>query len=340
MKNFFILLCFVLLFFSCKQINSPDLPEPTPTPEIISTQGKYWTGSYTPFEERSRAGIINFENIIWVFGGRKFNGSDFIYYNDVWRSNNGVDWILLTQNAAFEARSDFATTSFNGYIWLIGGFCKIDDPQYPGSKISQYLNDVYKSSNGIDWQLVTANAKFLKRENAVVLNYKNYLWVIGGHNAENGNVFFNDVWKSSDGVDWILVTGNANFQKRAEFAGFVFKNDMWIIGGNGSMSYLRDIWKSSDGINWTPVNDCAGFSSRRLLQAFVHNDTIWVIAGYDGNYKNDIYKSKDGINWTCVISGADFLPRRGHGAISFKNKIFVLCGEDSSDYFNDIWVSE
>jgi N-acetylneuraminic acid mutarotase len=317
------------------------VPASVPTPEETSTQGKYWTQSTTPlFVERSRAGVLNFENVMWLFGGRNDDGN-LVFYNDVWRSLNGVDWVCVTDNAAFEPRSDFATTTFNGYIWLAGGYNMIENSEYPGSYNPQYLNDVYKTSNGIDWELVTSCAKFSKRRGHALVNYKNNLWLIGGYCFEYLDKFYSDVWKSSDGIDWTMVTGNANFQQRADFSCFVFKNEMWLIGGTNGSTYLKDIWKSSDGINWTLVNDNPMFSHRCLLQAFVHNNEIWVIGGKSHTgFSNDIWKSKDGVNWTKVISSADFSPRAGHNALSFKDKIFVLCGEDNSNYFNDIWFTE
>jgi len=72
------------------------------------------------------------------------------------------------KNAPFEERAAFAAISFKGYIFLTGG---------NGSGI---LNDIWKSGDGIKWELVKESASFPDREDHSMVAYKDNLYIIGG----------------------------------------------------------------------------------------------------------------------------------------------------------------
>ena len=77
------------------------------------------------------------------------------------------------------------------------------------------------SAPGLDWTEVTN--KFLpslgrNAHSSVV--FDNQLWVIAG--AQASDHFFNDVWRSRDGVSWTQVTNDAGFPARWHHSSVVF----------------------------------------------------------------------------------------------------------------------
>ncbi len=273
------------------------------------------------------------------------NFSDIFYWKIIAKDNNGnttessvfsfattIDlFSQATNNAGFDGRLSHKTTVFNNKIWVIGG----SDENY------NQRNDVWSSSNGVEWIEATSNAAFSSRASHSVLTFDNKIWVIGGYSMGNKN----DVWSSPDGINWTQVTSNASFSPRYAHTTVVFDNKMWVIGGEvGSLDVLNDIWYSSDGVNWTQVNT-VGTPEKGRHTTVVFNNKIWMIAGLgqDG-MKNDVWSSSDGINWGEVTSNAPFSKRYYHSSVVYDNKLWIIGGSGFSDnneieMYNDVWNS-
>ncbi len=212
-----------------------------------------------------------FQGKLWIIGGRNSEG----FLSDVWSSEDGVSWQLETNSAGFGQISLHTTTVFNdklfvihnskvwfsedGIVWtlasegVIGSVRKRHTALVFKNKlfvIGGTDNDPTKlmsSANGIDWEIVNDNPPYLleiferRYHSSVVFDDK--LWVIGGFLSSN-TLGGNDVWYSSDGVDWILASDNGAFSKRAGHQSHVLGDKIWVIGGesiNGA-GELNDVW--------------------------------------------------------------------------------------------------
>jgi hypothetical protein len=159
------------------------------------------------------------------------------------------------------------------------------------------------------------------------------MWVMGGYDASGQK---NDVWYSTNGVNWTQATANAGWSARDGHTSVVFDNKMWVIGGISAGGYRNDVWYSSDGVNWTRATTNAGWSARFAHTSVVFDNKMWVMGGYDGGgYRNDVWYSSDGVNWTQATVNAGWTARWFPTSVVFDNKIWVIGG-----YFtNDIWYS-
>src|SRR5688572_20542626 len=97
-----------------------------------------------------------------------------------------------------------------------------------------------------EWTLVTPKAAFAPRDGAGALVFDGRMWLLGGWNPTDKTFFprlcNNEVWSSTDGSTWTLVKPNTFFEERFDptldwegrhTAGWVvFKNRMWIVGGD------------------------------------------------------------------------------------------------------------
>ena len=237
------------------------------------------------------------------------------------------DSARFTLSLEVDGSAVYATEYREGDVFLIGGR---DDPQTPSS----VLNDIWRSSDGENWDLITATAAFSGRWAHQAVSYGGSLWVIGVNDDQNKN----DVWRSADGENWELVTATAAFSARWGHQAVSYGGSLWVIGGDRGWN---DVWRSADGESWERVAISGGrFSGRRAHQAVSYGGSLWVIGGYDGSKRfNDVWRSADGEYWNLVTATAAFSGRADHQAFSYGGSLWVIGGYDGSKRFNDVWRS-
>lgn len=141
------------------------------------------------------------------------------------------------------------------------------------------------------------------------------------------------------GKVWYQATPNAAWSDRSEFAGVVYNNKMWIIGGLSNTGRLNDVWSSTDGITWTEETSNAAFPARNGHQVTVYAGKIWIIGGGgDNGILNDVWYSTDGIIWTEAAANAAIAEKGLHGMVVFNNKMWLIAGKDI-DWSNNVYSS-
>jgi hypothetical protein len=194
-------------------------------------------------------------------------------------------------------------------------------------------------AQNMEWTCATNSAGWSGRRGHTSVVFDNKMWVLGGWDTIFGSRGCrNDVWYSTDGINWTQATDSAGWSPRWGHTSVVFDNKMWVLGGG-----YNDVWYSSDGVNWIEATDSAGWSGRYGHTSVVFYNKIWVIGGWSTvspYYRNDVWFSSDGVNWTCVTASARWSPRAWHTSVVFDNKIWVLGGLDLYGlYSNDVWYS-
>lgn len=245
--------------------------------------------------------------------------------------NLDTDTPALTTNAAFPERSNHSSLYFDSKFWVIAGSGN-------GRK-----NDVWNSTDGINWTLVTANAEFSPRTLHTSLVFDNKMWVIGGNalDENNNSLLKNDIWHSTDGITWVEANKEANFDGRFSHTSVVFNNKMWVIGGFSSANpYQNDVWSSDDGINWSQIILNADFSARNALEAFVFDDKMYIAGGGNIDRLNDVWSTTNGSDWIEETATASFAPRVSHKTVLYDNKIWLIGGiDDNGNFLNDVWYT-
>jgi hypothetical protein len=69
------------------------------------------------------------------------------------------------------------------------------------------------------------------------------MWVLAGN---NGGIFSNDAWYSSDGISWSRAIAPAPWLNRVAAGALVFDNRIWLLGGTDG-GYLADIYNTTGG---------------------------------------------------------------------------------------------
>jgi hypothetical protein len=163
-----------------------------------------------------------------------------------------------------------------------------------------------------------------------------------------GELDTNEIWRSSDGINWSQVTTSGSlFSARNGNGLVVFNNRLWVIGGwsdptPGGLNAIRfnDVWSSADGVTWRQETAAAAFLPRVGPAAVASGGKLWVIGGNTaaGNV-NDVWSSTDGIVWTQATASAAFSSRVSPRVVAFNNEMLLIGGESNSTGTNDIWHS-
>ncbi len=159
-----------------------------------SADGVNWVleKDHAAFRPRYGHTVVALNNALWLFAGTDTPaGGTSFGLADVWRSTDGRTW---TQLAAppFNARLEHTATVFNGRIYLAAGMSSTD--YFTNTK----YNDVWSTVDGVTWQQDTPAAAFSGRNAAVLLNYNNQFYMIGGFNITRTH----DIWRSDNAVNW------------------------------------------------------------------------------------------------------------------------------------------
>lgn len=234
----------------------------------------------------------------------------------------------------FSERRWHRTTVFNNKLWLIGG-------ELTGG----HDNEVWSTSNGVNWtkELTSGHTQFLNVAGGALLTFNNKMWLIGGF--QSGLDSRNEIWNSTDGINWTEVTTSTVFSARHFFGATVFNNKMWVIGGTSGSSTvgMNDVWSSTDGVNWTQhtINGVS-FSARLHHKLISYNNKLYLIGGYsDGTNRSDVWSTTDGNTWVKETDGGStiFPAKYSFETVVKDNAIYVIGGQTESGLTDDIYKS-
>jgi len=291
-----------------------------------------------PWSERDSHAVIVFQDKLWLMGGLNGNGFQdkngnvpywkVPHYSDIWCSENGEDWELITESAPWGERRSLQLEIFKDKIWLIGGW---------GPKIG-YSNNIWVSEDAVNWEKIKPEGGLPAIEGHQLVIFKNKMWLIGGVRYDERREK-NYVWSSEDGINWVEVTPNAPWEPRWDHTVTAFKDKLWLIGGmdlNGNV--YKDIWSSEDGENWVLVTPGPSWPERQGHDSVVFQDKIWTVGRLNISGDNDVWYSDNGYNWEKVPGKTPWTGREDQASIVFKNKIWVLGGMNSNwEWENDVW---
>lgn len=263
--------------------------------------------------------------------------------------NAECNWIRVAEHTDWQPRDSQGEVVFADKLWILGGwFNSYEAPP----------RDVWSSADGATWSLTQPVAPMKHSDLGMMLAFRDRMWFMGGwYNGRlPGHSAGNEVWSTTDGVDWIkserTEAGSPRWSPRLAAGAVVFKDRMWILGGTenyyfGDRSSLKnDVWSSADGVHWVCETPAAPWAARAYHQAVVLNDRIYVMGG--GNYvpeyeaRHDVWSSSDGIEWRQETASAPWNPRLWFSAVAYRNCIWVLGGwsNQPSRNWGDVWYSK
>ena len=263
-----------------------------------------------------------------------------------------ISWQQITPDAGWGSFHSIAATSMGSKLYMIGGTMG----SFGAFSITSNVSD-----DGTTWtrtKSVDNNGDSVPRvEHPGFISFNNKLWIIGGHKPGEGfdwDDVTNKVLSSSDGISWTASVPAAptdRWSKRERAGVLVFKNKLWVIGGNDYPSFgntnspgaaFNDVWSSTDGTNWIVANANPVFIPRTDPAVFVYDDKMWIAGGKDngGNYLDEVWNSADGITWSQVTTNTKFTGRISPKVVAINNQLIMVGGENADGVLGDMWLSE
>ena len=315
------------------------------------------------WKNRAYFEALTHNGFIYLLGGQNFTTiipgdpptvfpSEF--FKDVWRSRNGVDWEQMTGDAEWaklpkvsdapcgppvtQGRAGLSAVSFKGKLWVLGGSQGDDLSIGGGPDCRQVFNDVWYSEDGSEWHLATDDAPWEARAGGVALVKGGWLYYMGGEKGFTGEQdYFNDIWRTKDGMSWEPVTGpdGAGWSPRPGHKCSVLANHFVCMGGFAALDPFfpdfdtnpSDIWVSKDGANWEQVSDSPWNNDPSYLDCIDAIQPELPIACDDVRYDFDMLTvsgGKGGMKPSIFTFGGD-------------REIFVPIPGNEFRIENDVW---
>lgn len=210
---------------------------------LMPNQGAVSAGGRIYILLNTRAIWSTADGIAWILetadvaGGGTHNGQALILHN-------GILFALLSRNNAnmtlFSSASGSIWTSVNGSISgpgnrTLAAFASLSGILYIIAGMTDATplkNDVYKSSdNGATWSQATA--AFSARSDPMVWTYNSKMFLAGGSTSLGGLSPVSDVYSSTDGATWTLITAAGGWTARRGASFTVHNNTMYLGPGLG-----------------------------------------------------------------------------------------------------------
>ncbi|WP_437192663.1 Kelch repeat-containing protein [Planctomicrobium sp. SH527] len=125
-----------------------------------------------------QAAVLN--GRIYVFGGGNYVPG-YQAFNDVWSSDDGVNWRQETAKAPWHERLWFSSVVYRDHIWMIGGW---------SNNPSKNWNDVWYSRDGREWKQLKTEHVWKERHEHSAFVFQDQIWIAGGH----AQPLSNEVW--------------------------------------------------------------------------------------------------------------------------------------------------
>lgn len=269
--------------------------------------------------------LVAFEGNLWMVGQKR-----------VWTSTDGVHWNTFEKHDWGE-RISTVSTYFRDKLFISGGM---------DYNTNTFLNEIWTSSDAKTWTKAVPHAEWSPRKNHELIEFKGGLWLFGGEtsvdNDKAPDEFVNDAWFSADGIRWTRVMEQAPWPVRANPQMLVFKEKLWLVGGQGH----SDIWNTTDGKTWTKIAEESPWKDRYDYGVALFDGLMWVYGGRESNPRNaynDVWFSPDGVNWVRQTADAPWSRRSGGFSVAFKDKLFLYGGKHTGHpdgFSGDIWTME
>lgn len=200
-----------------------------------SSDGQDWTLRVPAAQWEPRIGgtLVEHQNRLWILDGKVRNSGDpSVFRNDVWRSDDGLQWTRVLDEAPWPARAFHCALSHEGRIWLIGG----------GDWDSLIArSDVWSSADGVTWTR-HADAPWEGRIWHACFSYADRLFVFGGRLFDPIRTV-DEIWSTNDGHQWTRSTDTMRPGPRHAAYVAKFENRVWVMGGSAAGFLQPDVWQ-------------------------------------------------------------------------------------------------
>lgn len=258
-----------------------------------------------PFLPRLKHQLISYKDSsdnkekLWLIGGHiESEGYSAPYFlesvNDVWSSENGINWTQVTAEAPFSPRGGFKAMIFRNKLTIFSG-----ESRAPYTNIN-FLYDSWSSTNGKEWQ---RESTYMPASSSFDIEFfksptwgSPKLWMLSTfkNNSTRG------IWSSGGGHHWFKeITTNDGLHDSVGYNSgtnlIKFKSaldtseKLWVFGSS--------TWSSDNGIDdWKKRSQDRQPVGKVFKRPSANGDKLWLF--YENKIAgNRTYNSEDGVNW-------------------------------------------
>ena len=209
----------------------------------------------------------------------------------IWRAPNGTDWSQVAASGLGNPNNaGFTTfTSFNGMLYA-AALNRIDGAE------------IWRSNTGNNgsWQRVASQGFGGGSSYFIITSlttFKGQLYAGVEATAGTGA----QVWRSSNGTTWTLVSDNGfgdtdNFQTGSSV---VYRSQLYVTTRNDVTG--AQLWHSSNGINWVQVvGDGFGDINNYKIESLTTFGGALYAAANNSVTGVELWRSTDGVHWTQI----------------------------------------
>ena len=210
--------------------------------------------------------LNNTYNVFSCSGSSPYPGSV------IWTSPDGAIWTSTTQTAD---PLNGAIVEWDGWIYRLGGVCACPTPVYS--------NKIARASDGLHFSTLTTSGIWSARDQIIPIVSTDgaTLYVVGGHYNAGSDVYYQSVYKTTDGQAWTSLTTSGAFGNITQGgSGWSYNNILYVYNNATGLIYA-----SLDGITWAAeaVVGGAGPSLQWASALYTGNNSLIVIGGYTGS---------------------------------------------------------
>lgn len=268
-----------------------------------------------------------------AFGG-SYTTDSFLVNSYVETQLDGRKFVVKRPGSAvFITYNGGGATNAQGTAYYKGGFLLM------GSNVLYNNNSSGNiAATGATWTL-SSSAPWKGRSNFGCTIFNGQVVILGGGNT-GGLVKLNDVWATSDMINWVQTVSAAPWAARSEMGVVVLGTTLYVIGGASASASFNDVWSTTDLVNWTQVVGQAPWTPRYGFGCIVFNQGIFVMGGTDSTgTKNDVWFSPDGTTWTSQVVSASWAARRGMSTLVYNQKLWIAGGYSGSVDLSSVYSS-
>jgi hypothetical protein len=230
----------------------------------------------------------------WLYAGVGWAGEDWIDpAGQMWRSHDGTNWEPVTTNG-FGNDETIGITNFIVYKGMLyAGTGGTDDTSA----------QIWRSSTGDSdaWEQVAPNGFSFTGNVTGFAAYKDVLYAAVEPSGGVGAPM--QVWRSTNGSDWVIVTSDGFGVERNESTGGFAQFDGSLYLGVQNEDTGAQLWRTADGMYWEQVidNGFGDLNNIKIEALLVYGDAFYA-ATKNITMGMQLWRSVDGTNWEQVAA--------------------------------------